>query len=346
MKKYLRAVVAVAVLAGMVVNQLGQLTAQSNALAIIPRKDYALEPGESVSDTLTVTNRDTQNPLRLNLTLVDFTSQDETGAPQLLDANTQRTAWSLRGLVDLPQQVEVEPGASVRIPISITMPADVGAGSYYSAIEYTSVTSAQDDSVNISAAGVSLLFVKVPGLATQQLTFEQFGAFVPDSGTGGSFAGLFFSERPKVMAYRLKNDGNIAEQPNASIRILNNSGDVMYTISDANPKQQLALRGQVRRFDACIAPENVQQTADNGTEVNSVVCGDTNFKPGRYVAELTVLYGENGSETREINARATFWYLPWWFLGLIAAGLALLAGVVFYIVRRVQSYRSRKTRRR
>lgn len=346
MKKYLRALLTVAVLAGMALSQLGQLSAQSNALSIIPRKDYTLEAGESVSDTLTVTNRDTQNVLTLQLKVVDFTSQNDTGAPQLLGGNVQKTPWSLRDFLSVPEQVIVEPGQSVRVPITIEISPEVGAGSYYSAIEYSTVSDELDDRVNISASGVSLLFVKVPGLAKQQLTFEQFGAFVPDgNSTGGSFAGLFFSERPKVMAYRLKNEGNVAEQPNASIRILNNSGDVVYTITDANPKDQLALRDQTRRFDACIIPENVQQTTDNGTEINAVICGDTNFKPGRYVAELTVLYGENGSETREINARATFWYLPWWFVGLITAGLALVAGVAVYVVRRVQSYRSRKTRR-
>jgi hypothetical protein len=320
--------------------------AQSNAIAISPRKDYTLEPGESVSDTLTITNRDTVNPLHLELSIIDFQAQDETGTPELLDGNVQKTAWSLRDYITLPEQVEVDAGATVRVPMTVQMPADIGAGSYYSAIQYAAVNDIAENRLNISASSVTLVFVKVPGQAKQQLTFEQFGAFKPDeNGTGGSFAGLFFNDRPKVMAYRLTNEGNIAEQPNASIEVKNSSGEVIYTISDANPKDQLALRGQTRRFEACIVTENVQQTTDSGTEINTVVCGDTNFKPGRYTAELTVLYGENGNETREITAKATFWYLPWWFIGVVVAGLAVVAGVVIYIVRRVQSYRSRKTRR-
>src|SRR5690606_26094785 len=150
---------------------------------------------------------------------------------------------------------------------------------------------------NIQASGVSLVFVKVPGLTKQKLTFMQFGTFVPE-GTGGSFKGIFFSDKPKVLAYRLRNDGNIAEQPNASIVVKNSSGKVLYTITDANPKDQLALRGQTRRFDACINPENIVQPTDSGTDINAIVCGDTNFGPGRYTAELTVIYGENGNETR------------------------------------------------
>lgn len=348
MKKLVRLFAVLVVMAGFVVSQLGQLAAQSNALVITPRKDYTLKPGESVSDTLTITNRDTTQPLQVALSVVDFTAQDETGTPQIIDdTGAPKTPWSLRGYITMPEQVSIDAGATVRVPITITMPADIGAGSYYSAIQYDAISNPQEDRLNISASSVTLMFVKVPGQAKQQLTFEQFGAFVPDaSGTGGSFKGLYFNERPRVLAYRLKNDGNIAEQPNASIIVKNSSGEVVYTIEDANPKDQLALRGQTRRFDACIAPETITQTSSTGQEIDSVTCGDTNFSPGRYIAELVILYGENGNETREITAKATFWYLPWWFVGLITAGLLILAGAIAYIVRRVQSYRSRKTRRR
>lgn len=347
MRKIFRLLAVMAVLAGFVAVQLGQVSGQSNALAISPRKDYNLRPGESVEDTLTITNRNTQDPLNLKLTVIDFQAQDESGTPQLMRDARDRTAWSLKNYIDMPQQVVINPGETVRVPITITMPNDIGAGSYYSAIEYAATGETAEDRVNISASGVSLVFVKVPGQARQQLTFEQFGTFVPaDGGSGGAYKGIFFSEKPKVLAYRLKNEGNIAEQPNASIVVKNFSGKTVYTIADANPKKQLALRGQSRRFDACINPEDITQTTESGTDINAVVCADTSFAPGRYTAELTVLYGENGNETREITAKATFWYLPWWFVGLIVVGLAIVAGIVLYIYRRVADVRSRKTRRR
>lgn len=347
MKRFLRVFAVTAVLAGLLVSQIGQLSAQSNALAISPRKDYMLQAGESVNDTLTVTNRNTTEPLNLSLKVIDFQAQDETGTPLLMRNSTERTAWSLKNYIDLPQQVTVEAGETVRIPITISIPNNTGAGSYYSAIEYAATGPISEEQVNISASGITLVFVKVPGQAKQQLTFEQFGTFVPDSsGTGGSFQGLFFSQRPRVMAYRLTNDGNIAEQPIASIVVRDFGGKEVYTIKDANPKNQLALRGQTRRFDACISPEDITQTTESGADINAVVCGDTNFKPGRYTAELTVLYGENGNETREITAKASFWYLPWWFVGLVVGLIAIVTGLIVYLVRRVQGYRGRKTRRR
>lgn len=347
MKKLFRVIAVMAVLAGFVVAQIGQVSSQSNALAISPRKDYTLKPGESVEDTLTVTNRNEAEALNLELNVVDFQAQDESGTPQLMRDSTERTAWSLKNYIDMPQQVTVNPGETIRIPITISMPNDIGAGSYYSAIEYAATGPAAEDRVNISASGVSLVFVKVPGQAKQQLTFLQFGAFVPEEGgTGGSFKGIYFGDKPKVLAYRLRNDGNIAEQPNASIIVKNFAGDEVYTVNDANPKDQLALRGQTRRFDSCINPEDVTQTTEGGADINTVVCGDTSFSPGRYTAELSILYGENGNETREITAKTTFWYLPWWFIGVVVVGLAIIAGAIAYVVRRVKDVRNRKTRRR
>ena len=347
MKRIFRTLAVLAILPVLIISQLGQLNAQSNALIITPRKDYTLEPGESVSDTLRITNRDPQNPLNLKLTVADFTSEDETGTPLLLESNTPKTAWSLRDYITLPDQVIVEPGQEARVPITLDIPADLGAGSYYSAIEYAAVNDIAEDKVNISASSITLMFVKIPGQAKQQLNFEQFGAFKPNNtGNGGSFAGLFFSDKPTVMAYRLENQGNIAEQPTATIIIKDFRGEEIYTIEDANPRDQLALRGQTRRFDTCIVTETIEQNTQTGGEFNAVVCGDTDFKPGRYTAELSVVYGENGNETREITAHTTFWYLPWWFVGVISLALALVAGFILYVIKRIKNYRGRKTRRR
>lgn len=348
MKKIIRVFAVMAVIAGLLITQIGQVSSQSNALAISPRKDYTLEPGESVDDTLTVTNRNDDEELNLKLTVVDFEAQDESGTPKLMRNSTDRTAWSIKNFVEMPQQVTISPGETVRIPIKISIPKDTGAGSYYSAIEYAATGNTSEEQVNIAASGVSLVFVTVPGQAKQQLTLLQFGAFVPsENGKDGSFKGIYFSEKPKVLAYRLKNDGNIAEQPNAFILVKDFKGNVVYEIKDANQKDQLALRGQTRRFDACINPEDINQTTAEGTDITAITCGDTSkITPGRYTAEISVVYGSNGNETRELTSKATFWYLPWWFVGLIVLGLALLVGVGFYIYRRIESYRGRKTRRR
>lgn len=348
MKKYTRIFVVLVALTAMIGTTIvGQVQGQSNALTITPRKDYSLQPGKSVDDTFTVENRNTSDTLNLSLSVVDFEAQDESGVPKLMRDSTDRTAWSLKNYIEVPQQVTIAPGETARIPITITMPNDIGAGSYYSAIEYSARGQRAEEQVNISASSVSLIFVTVPGQTKSQLSLAQFGAFVPsNSSSGGSFKGLYFGDRPKVLAYRLKNDGNIAEQPRGSLVVKNFSGKEVYTVKDANQKKQLALRGQTRRFEVCINPENSTEATPSGTDVTAIICGDTKLSPGRYTAELSLIYGSNGNETREITSKATFWYLPWWFIGVVVVTLALIMGAIYYVWRRIEAYRGRKTRRR
>lgn len=348
MRKLLRVVAVLVAVVGFTLAPIGQVAAQSNALAIQPRKDYNLKAGESVEDTLTITNRHQTDPLNLSLSVIDFEARDESGSAKLLKNRTERTAWSIKNFTEIPEQVTVNPGETTRIPVRITVPEGTGAGSYYSAIEYAATGGQSGDQVNIAASGVSLIFVKVPGLAKQQLTLLQFGTYAPDAGgRTGSFRGLFFGTRPKSVAYRLRNDGNIAEQAVASVVIKDFSGNTVYEIGDANPKKQLALRGQTRLFDVCINQEDVVQTTETGQDITATVCGDTEkFKPGRYTAEISIIYGENGNQSVELTEKAAFWYLPWWFVGLIFAALLVLVAAFFWVKRKLSDVRSRKTRRR
>jgi hypothetical protein len=62
--------------------------------------------------------------------------------------------------------------------------------------------------------------------------------------------------------------------------------------------------------------------------------------PGRYSASLNLFYGQNGNRTQEIAGTASFWYLPAWFLIVLAVVLALIAYFVWRIVRKVRGGRS------
>ena len=69
----------------------------SASLSIVPKKNYTIEPGKSVSDKLTIRNLDSQAPLILSLRLVDFSFNDDTGTPKLMLAeDAPQTTWSLK----------------------------------------------------------------------------------------------------------------------------------------------------------------------------------------------------------------------------------------------------------
>jgi len=347
MKRFVRVVASFLIFSIAALFPLGTANAQSNALSITPRKNYNLKAGESVNDTISVINLNKTEDLVIKLTIVDFKAQDESGTPALIkDPNAPTTAWSIKPFTTLPQQLSIAAGKSTQVPITVKIPSDQGAGSYYSAIQYAVVTGTGKDQVTIAASSATLVFVNVPGVAREQLKFEQFGAFVPNKGdTNGTFDGIYIAHQPQVMAYRLTNQGNIAEVPQGAIVIKDMFGKTVKTIEDANPKKQIVLLGQTRRIESCINPQTQKTEGQSGAEVDEVVCKDPGLKPGRYTASLRLLYGSNGNETREITAVASFWYLPWWSIIAFVAIVALIVGVVYFLVRKIRDMRDVRGRR-
>src|SRR5690606_22781153 len=151
-----------------VVGGYGPVLAQSSAsLSIAPKKNYTVEPGKTVNDTLVIRNLDTENTLDLSLRAVDFTFIDDSGAPKLMLAeDAPQTTWSLKPFLKIPKSVQIPPKSSKTLDMSISIPAKHGAGSYYSAIVYS--TGAPDGgNVGLSASGVTLVFTSVPGTVNE-----------------------------------------------------------------------------------------------------------------------------------------------------------------------------------
>ncbi|MBX6334693.1 hypothetical protein IRY61_05145 [Candidatus Saccharibacteria bacterium] len=297
---------------------------KSSGLSITPRKNYTIKPGETITDTLIIGNLDHDNKLTVTLRMIDFSFYDESGTPKLhISADLPQTPWSLRPFTTLPETVEVPPGKRVSVDYSIKIPENLGAGSYYSAIMYQAGGS-NGGNVGLNASGVTLVFVSVPGIVNEKLTLQKFGAYASeDNGVTGKYIFIATMGSPKMVAFTVKNEGNVFEAPAGNIVVKNMFGKEVADIK-ANPNSSLALIGQTRLFAQCI--RTVQQEVEFlGGKSKNTACVDPKLWPGRYTAELNVYYGQNGNQTREIIATATFWILPWWFLVILAALLALLA---------------------
>lgn len=336
MRKIVSLVAVVAVLAITVfaTSNLQVVQAQSTGLAITPRFDLSMEAGTEQSDTLRLTNLNKDVPLKARLSIVDFKSKDETGTPALnLDESTEPESWSLKPFLSIPERIELAPNETKYIPFTIRIPKSQGAGTYYSAIRYVSENDNEGGNVAISASGATLMFITVPGKATELMYLKKFGGYsLPDNKQIGKYQSLFIGEQPKRLAFHMENVGNVAEKPAGSVIIKNIFGKTVKTIDNVNPKGNLALIGQERRFDVCInlVEKGVNEDGEK-TKVES--CNAPGFWPGMYTATLAAYYGINGSNTQEVAAKATFWYLPGWFLAVLAALVAAIAFVV-YMVRR------------
>ena len=329
LKSSILAVLAVAVMIGFAVANAVPVEAQgSAALSISPRKNYTIEPGKSINDTLLIRNIDRERPLHLSMRVVDFTFTDDGGTPKLdLSEDAPQTTWSLKSFMNAPENITIEPGESESVAMSIAIPENQGAGSYYSAIVYSSSAS-EGGNVGLSASGVTLVFVTIPGDVEENLTLEKIGAY--DS-TERKYK-FFNMEMPKRIGYTLKNEGNVAESPVGSIAMKNILFGREKTINDINPSKSLALIGQTRTFEPCISLAKESVNFD-GNRQEATTCTDAGLWPGIYSVTLSGFYGQNGNNTKELIGKGYFIYTPLWF---IAAVLAVLAYGSFRIWRLVQ----------
>ncbi len=312
--------------------------AQSTGLGITPRRDVTVSPGEAKQDTLYISNLNRKSPLTVTLRIVDFKSANETGTAALqLDEDRPPTAWSLKPFITIPESVNLAPGEATHITYTIKVPKNQGAGSYYSAIQY-SIKSADDpEKVVINASGATLVFLTVPGKATELMDLKKFGPYVIKEGqTNGDYKHWFVASPPAKFAYLLENRGNIAENPSGNIVIKDIFGRQIKAVEDINANSNLALINQTRRFETCVNPETKSvKNSFNGQIIKVQICKTPHLSPGIYTANLTLFYGINGSATQEIHATAMFWYMPWWFIVCILMLIGILAFIIWLVRQKI-----------
>jgi hypothetical protein len=334
-RSLLRAVIALTIVG---ISALPAYAATSSGLSITPRADFILKPGQTVTDNLQVSNLNNQLPLNLSLRVVDFTFLNNSGAPKLfLSPNTPQTTWSLKSFITMPKTISLGGGQTEEIPVTIKIPPNQGAGSYYSAIDY--VASANNSSnVNLNASGVSLIFVTVSGKANENMSLQGLGAYVPDNSEAGGHYASILTSPPAEIGYTLTNKGNITESPVGAITLVPMYGKHDIGIGNANTLSSLALIGQTRQFTVCIQSEK-QSIKLNGVTTTTTVC---NPKPhlqiGRYTIKLDIFYGQPGKTTHEVTGVATFWYIPLWFIASVFAVIIVIVFGIIYLIRKVRKY--------
>ncbi|HVO86261.1 MAG TPA: hypothetical protein VMT23_00820 [Candidatus Binatia bacterium] len=317
-----------------------QAHAQSNGLGVAPKQSYTMQAGQTATNSLYLSNLDKNAPLTVHINVVDFEAADQTGAARLLQGSDQpQTPWSLKPYLTVPDVVTVPAGASIQVPFTIKLPDNIGAGTYYSAVEYTATRGTNPQDVTIAASTATLLFINVPGNVSELMTVQDFG-FTKNNNPASHYKYLFTSNKPEYFGYRIKNSGNVAEQPAGSIVIKNIFGKTVVHINTANPKGQIVLIGQTRKFTGC----NPASTAPEKLPLDSN-CTPVNISPGFYTATLTIVYGQNGQPSRDIGATAHFWYLPLgWLIALIIIIVLIIVGI-YWLYRKMSRHRHHRRHR-
>src|SRR6185369_8783169 len=110
---YLSAALAVLFVTVSVLPASAVTTGGSAGLSITPRKNYIINPGQTVTDKLVIGNLDSKADLYLSLRMIDFTFTGQTGTPKLnLAQNVPPTPWSLESFTTLPKSVTVPAGST------------------------------------------------------------------------------------------------------------------------------------------------------------------------------------------------------------------------------------------
>jgi len=336
-KSIVAAALAVVIVGAYGLSALPASAASSSSLSIEPRKNYVIKPGKSVDDKLKITNLDNAHSLHLTLRVVDFTYSDDSGTAKfMLDPNAPETTWSLKPFLTIPQEVTVPAGQSKAVNMKVAIPAGHGAGSYYSAILYSAGSGSPGDggNVGLSASTATLVFTNIPGKVNENLSLQKLGAY--HEATASKQAGYSFitGDQPKMLAYTLKNAGNVVESPAGSMTLTNMFGQTT-KIDNINPNSQLALIDQARTFTACIKQKD-QKVNFGGSQTKSVECDSPGLWPGYYKVTLDAYYGQNGNKTQEVVGTASFWYLPMWFVFTVLVLLLIIGFFVWRFVRKVR----------
>lgn len=298
-------------------------TGSSQALEISPPVvNLSGDPGETVKTQISI--RDVANtPLIVTGQVNDFRAKDESGNPDIILDSTEDNPYSMKSWYGPLSKLTLQPKKIENLTVTINIPKNAAPGGYYSTIRFTATAPGIDSSgVSLSASLGALVLMRVKGDAKEQMTVGEFGTY----DNFGRPAWLFESQ-PVDFVLRVKNEGNLHEQPVGQATVKDMFGNNIGLVN-INLERNNVLPASTRKFTG---------TLDNA------VLGDR-FLFGRYTADLVVSYGANGQKAITTVA---FWVLPWKLIIVIVVGLIGGFFLLRFGLRRYNDYiLSRSPRRR
>ncbi|HSE61430.1 MAG TPA: hypothetical protein VLA88_04010 [Candidatus Saccharimonadales bacterium] len=240
----------------------------------------------------------------------DFIAAGEDGTPKLLLEEGEDSPYSLRPWVSKLPQLTLEPRQIKNMPVTIKVPANAAPGGYYGVVRFTATApELKDTGVALSASLGSLILVRVNGQAKESLKIEEFAA---NSSSG--VKGWLFESLPISFLERIKNDGNVHEQPAGQITITDMFNKKIATVNVNLPPRNI-LPQSIRKFEQ---------------PLDSAVLGNTMLF-GKYQADLKLTYGDTG---QVVTASLTFWVIPYKLITLIIVGLIGGFFILRFLIRR------------
>ncbi len=284
-----------------------------NDFAVEPGKtEVYLNPGETITKTISITNR-VEKTVKFRLSTEDLKGTDDPNTP-IVFLGDDIGPYSLKNLVT-PEITEfsLDFGEKITIPVKISIPADAEPRGYYGAVivsnapdkeisENKTSKETEGKTVIVSRIG-SIFLVRINGEGKEEGYLSDFkikGPFRP-----------FYEKMPAGFEIGFKNNGNVHLVPYGMITIRNMFG--------ASIKQ---------------IPVDAYFALPNSTRYREVISSE-NFGFGRYKAHLSLYKGYGDTEIQE-QKDIYFWVLPWKILTAVFLGLVILISFIYYIATRFE----------
>lgn len=298
----------------------GQGTGGSG-LTISPTR-FVLSVLPGGSDTIKVSVKNpTSSTVNATPLVTDFVSDGETGQPRLLINEERDDLPSIKPFFNTLDSLRIESQDTVTTEIPVHIPEGTPAGGYYGAICFAAtpegIAAPDAGQVALTANVCPIALITVPGDITEQVQFRNI-LYYRNGGTG-----TYFTNAPEELGIQIVNQGTGFVQPFGQVTVKDPFGNeiLSYELNDTNPKGNV-IPSSTRVF-------------------RQELPGIT--KPGRYTATANLSYGDGGEV---LTLSKSFWYLPYWFLGLLLLLIGLLIYGGFLVKRRVDTGSFKKPRTR
>jgi hypothetical protein len=285
-----------------------EMAAQNDFVVEPGKTEIFVNPGESVTKNITITNR-IGKTVKFKLTTEDMIGTNDSQSPIKL-LGDEKGPYSLKNFIQ-PEISEFELGLGERItiPVKVSIPIDAEPRGYYGALIVSNEPEVLGDSQSKDTEGKarlvsrigSLFLLRINGEGKEGGTLENFKIIGPSKS--------FYENRPKGFEISFKNTGNVHLVPHGKIIIRNILGkDVGEVPVDA----YFSLPDSIRYREVLW---------EEGTGL------------GRYTANLS-LYPGFGNDNQ--TASISFWIIPWKILAVTFVGLIILISFIYYIVTRFE----------
>jgi hypothetical protein len=263
------------------------------------------DPGQTIKTQISL--RDVSSgKLLVKSQLNDFVAAGEDGTPKILldEAADEPNPYSLKTWIAPLPELLLNPQQIRQLPVTINVPANAAPGGYYGVVRFTATAPEMTETgVSLSASLGSLILVRVNGAATEKLEIEEF--FISKDGKRSTI----FQSAPLNFTERIKNTGNLHQQPSGHVTITDMFGKKVAAVNVNLPPRNI-LPASIRKFEQ---------------PLDRTVIGNNRLF-GKYTATLKVKYG---TDEKTISESMTFWVIPYTLIGIIIAVLV----VGFFVLR-------------